>query len=95
MTTYAYDPSVRHLIACCSGGAGAIAHTVARLHERTAQRLGLRLADQLTLLSSEAWLSYTDAGGAGPVPEVAALAALCAPNLPRDGRLRVERNWVI
>jgi hypothetical protein len=95
MTTYAYDTSVRHVIACCAGGAGSTAHTVARLHERTGQRLGLRLADQLTLLSSEAWLSYTDGEGAGPVPEVAALAAVRSPNLPRDGRLRVERNWVV
>ena len=95
MTTYAYDPSLRHLIACCGGGRGARAHTVARLHERTVERLGLRLAQQLTLLSAEAWLSYTDAEGAGPVPDAAALAALGAPNLPRGGRMRVECNWVV
>ena len=50
MTTYAYDPLLRHLIACCSGGRGTSAHTVARLHERTAERLGLRPAPQLTIL---------------------------------------------
>lgn len=95
MATYAYDPSLRHLVAVRGGGAGATAHIVARLHERTAEPLALRLAHQLTLLSTEAWLCYTDSERAGPVPRPAALAALRAPNLPRDGRLRVEPDWVV
>lgn len=95
MTTYAYDPALRHLVAVCGGGAGATAHTVAHMHERTVEPLGLRLAHQLTLLSTEAWLCYTDPERAGPVLRSVALAALREPNLPRDGRLRVEPDWVV
>lgn len=95
MTTYAYDPTARHLISCVGGGAGATAHTVTRLHDRTPERLGRRLAHQLTLLSREAWLSYTDAEAIGPVPDVAALGALRTPNLPCDGWLKVEGDWVV
>ncbi len=95
MTTYAYDPSFRHLIASHGSGLGARAHTVARLHRGTPERLGLRLAQQLTCLSAEAWLSYTDAGQAGPIPEVAALAALRVPDLARGGTATVERGGVV
>ncbi len=95
MTTYAYDPALRHLIACCGTGGGARAHTVARLRWGTAERLGLRLAQQLTRLSAEAWLSYTDAGRTGPVPEVAALAALRVPDLAHGGPTAVERDGVV
>ncbi len=95
MTTYAYDPALRHLIACCGSGGGASAHTVARLRRGTAHRLGLRLAQQLTCLSAEAWLSYTDTEQVGPVPDVAALAALRAPDLAHAGSRGVERSRVV
>jgi hypothetical protein len=95
MTTYAYDPALRHLIACCGTGGGARAHTVARLRRGTAERLGLRLAQQLTRLSAEAWLSYTDAEQAGPVPDVAALAALGAPHFAEGGWAGAGRTGVV
>ncbi len=92
MTTYAFDPSTRHLVASVAGGAGALAHTVARLHPRTGDGLGRRLAHQLTLLSTEAWISYTDADRAGPVPQAAALAAIRGPD--RSGGW-VDPDWVV
>jgi hypothetical protein len=95
MTSYAYDPAQRHLVAVTPRGAGATARTVARLHESTDEQLGLRLAHQLPLLSTEAWLHYTDADRAGPVPAQAALAGLRKPNRAANGQLRVEPDWVV
>lgn len=95
MTTYAYDGSTTHLLAVWGSGAGASARTVARLHVRTPEPYGLRLAKAMTELSSTAWLSYTDADLAGPVPVVTVLEAIRDPNLPRSGRLRVEPDWLV
>ncbi len=44
MTTYAYDPSTATLFAVWEAGLGCTARPVTRLHARTPERLGLRLA---------------------------------------------------
>lgn len=41
-------------------GAGSTACEVARLNARTPERDGLHLAKALTVISSTAWLSYSD-----------------------------------
>ncbi len=94
MTTYAYDTSATTLLAVWDTGLGATARSVARLHARTPQRHGLRLAQALTGLSTAAWTSYSDLGlveiGYVDLDPPAVLAALRRPHLPRDGLLYRE-----
>ena len=69
MTTYAFDPSTRSLIATWATGVGHAATTVHRVPElpegvqgRTEQAdVGLILALELTRMSEAAWRTYTDA----------------------------------
>lgn len=72
-----------------------MAHLVARLHARTPEAAGRRLAHGLTELSSTAWLSYAESDIAGPVPVAPALRAITDPNVVRAGRLRVDPDWVV
>jgi hypothetical protein len=89
MTTYAYDPTTRHLVATWETGVGAVASTVTRLPARVDEQAALSLARTLTALSAATWLAYTDPDLA-VVDPVAAVAALTAPNVPENGLLRRE-----
>jgi hypothetical protein len=99
MTTYAYDPSTTTLLAVREAGLGCTARPVTRLHARTPERLGLRLAQALTWLSTAAWLSYTDPGlveiGYVGIDAPATLRALRRPHLPRAGFLYREGEAVL
>ena len=89
MTTYAYDPTTRHLVATWETGAGAVARTLTRLPPRVDREAGLTLARALTGLSAATWQAYTDPG-LTEVDPVAAMAALTRPNVPENGLLRFE-----
>lgn len=99
MTTYAYDPSTTTLLAVWEAGLGCTARPVARLHARTPERHGLRLAQALTGLSAAAWLSYSDPGlveiGYVDIDAPATLRALRRPHLPCAGFLYREGEAVL
>jgi hypothetical protein len=89
VTTYAFDPRPRHLVAVWETGTGALARTAVRLHPGVDEAAATGLARALTALSATTWRAYTD-----PdlilVDPAAALAALRDPHLPEDGLLLHE-----
>jgi hypothetical protein len=89
MTTYAYDPTTRRLVATWSTGTGGLARVVTRLPPRVDGQAAMDLTRALTALSAMTWRAYTDPDLI-PVDPAAAMAALTAPNVPENGLLRRE-----
>lgn len=94
MTIYAYDTAAHRLAAFWDTGIGAVSHPVARVHPRTPDIAGLRLARALTRMSESVWLAYS-APLLDAVPVAEVRRAVLRPHVAESGLVRVEPHPIL